>query len=206
MVHIAKGNNKLGSAILNVSLPPVETCIKNVPCEEKCYARKLYRMYPNVRENWDENLRMYRESPGAYFGQIMARLSQGRKSPPYFRWHVAGEIVDDAYFERVVDVARNFPQTRFLIYTRYPFERLVVNTGVPKNLSIVKSYWLGFDRPYDPEYPGFMVIARDESTRFMDELSADGMIHTVIPCKGSCQECHACWHIKAGDLVTNHIH
>ena len=40
MVHIAKGNNKLGSAILNVSLPPVETCIKNVPCAEKCYARK----------------------------------------------------------------------------------------------------------------------------------------------------------------------
>jgi len=205
MLHVAKGNMKIGGT-LNVSLPPVKTCLPNVPCAEKCYARKSYRQYENVRHAWDENLELYLSKPSAYFSQLWARLSQGRKSPQYFRWHVAGEIVDDLYFKRVVETAKVFPQTKFLIYTRYPFENIMPREDIAKNLSIVKSYWLGFDRPYDPEYPGFMVIAKDDSTRFMDELSADQKIHAVIPCPGRCTGCRACWDLAPGDIVTNHMH
>ncbi len=205
MIHVSKGNHKIGNT-LNISLPPVLTCQPNVPCASKCYARKSYAMYPNVRSQWDENLAEYRKSPNGYFKQLWARLSQGRKAPAFFRWHVAGEIIDDTYFQGVLNTANYFADTKFLIYTRYPFERLLDGFKKPENLSIVKSYWLGFDRPYDENYPGFMVIAKDNSTRFMDELSSSGRVKAVLPCPGECATCRACWTADKDTLITNHIH
>ena len=53
-VCISKGNSKLGE-IKSVSLPSGLTCIK-CGCNKKCYAKKIERLRPSVRNSYIRNL------------------------------------------------------------------------------------------------------------------------------------------------------
>jgi len=201
MVHIIWGNSKIGRTF-NISLPPGITCQKNVPCADKCYAKKFYRWENQAAHAWDENLEEYRKSPKVYFQSIRDFL-QAKRHGGYFRWHVSGDIVDDRYLLGVIATAEVVPDFAFLIYTRYPFEDKIKE--IPKNLTIIKSYWNGFDRKYDDRFPAFMAVDRNK-TGYLEGMESDGKIHNVTWCKGECENCRMCWTAQAGDIILNHIH
>lgn len=93
-VRISAGNTKLGS-IPNVNLPPITTCEEQVPCavNKGCYAIKAFRQYPNVRNAWNNNLKVYQLNSNFYFTSIINQLRKIRHLPR-FRWHSSGDIVD----------------------------------------------------------------------------------------------------------------
>lgn len=65
-LHISNGNTKLGQ-VPNISFPPVKTCRKKVPCaKDGCYALKFYRMWPAVKNAWDENYKLYKKDPAQF--------------------------------------------------------------------------------------------------------------------------------------------
>lgn len=136
-IHISSGNIKLGK-IPNISLPPILTCEKNIPCsKEGCYALKIYKLRPIVRNAWDENYKFYINNSNEYFKKISLYIKSKRKTPERFRWHVSGDIIDNDYLDGIKEVCFENKETNFLIFTK---KKLDYNL-IPNNLTIRFSNW-----------------------------------------------------------------
>ena len=188
---ISNKNSKLGN-IPNVSLPPIKSCGNCKGCSRQCYALKAYRVYKTARNSWDSNFSMARKNPEAYFNMVREYL--GRKKPRMFRWHVSGDILDQEYLENMKAIARDFPETGFLAFTKMYH---LSYARRPKNLEIVFSAW-----PSTPikRKKGINVawVQNGSETRIPD---------SAIECSGHCDSCGMCWSLsKLGRDVFFHIH
>lgn len=196
-VSISSGNSKIG-AIPSVSLPPVITCPRGVPCAAKCYAAKLCRLRPTVREAYARNLEILRADPAEYWRQVRFAASMAR----YFRFHVSGDIVGADYFAEMVATAEALPGTEFLAFTK---NYTVVNAWIaergqlPGNLHLIFSEWGGTEIPNPHGLPTAAVIFKGEEPR-------DGW----KICGGNCAECArcgvGCWELKAGETIAFYEH
>lgn len=163
---ISDGNKKIGR-VLNVSLPPIITCPNCSHCQKLCYDIKACNQYPNtVVDARARNLAILNKNRDEYFGRIEDKISRRRKNK-YFRWHVAGDIVDYNYFERMVEMARRHPEFIFWTYTKAygTVNEYVKRNGrdtIPANFSIMFSEWRGMpmENPYG--FPEFKVVFKDE--------------------------------------------
>lgn len=203
-ICISKGNMKLGN-IYNVSLPPVKSCGKNLPCYAKCYARKAYRMYPSTKKAWDKNFNLYKSNPGRYFELLDEFLTKNK--PAYFRFHVAGDFVDQDYFNEVLRLVDNHRDTKFLVFTKR-FDLLSNYASYRRdNLSIVLSMWpnLPLDKDLQNNYPiAWMFDKKNKDNRIPKT--------NIIKCNSNCQTCNgnkgkSCWHLRElGKDVVFHVH
>ena len=192
-VHISSGNSKLGKHIPNISLPPGYTCPKEAPCRtSNCYAHKAWLQYPNVRRAWTDNLIHFMMEPDSYFAEIQRYL--WKHKPKRFRWHVAGDIPNQAYLNYMGVLAKLNRLTSFLCFTkRYELSY----AGLPANLSIIASAWPGYNIvhvPYTMENvsgPGwFLPIA------WCQDGTETRIPHDAIECPGSCDSCAECWWLR----------
>lgn len=196
-VSISKGNAKMG-AIPSVSLPPIITCPKGAPCAGKCYAAKLCRIYPNVRNSYQNNLDILNDNWGEYWDQVRAAV----KVTKYFRFHVSGDIPNAGYFREMVITANKNPDTLILAFTK---QYDIVNRHIdawgelPKNLKIIFSEW-GEQKPVNPYHlPTSAVIFK--GTEPQDDWKI---------CGGNCTECACrgvgCWELKKGETIAFYEH
>ena len=180
---ISKGNRKIGR-VMNVSLPPILTCANFSGCMHLCYDIKACMQYPNTvidarMRNW-AILKLNRDE---FFNRIEQQISRRRKNK-FFRWHVAGDIVDIDYFDRMVQIAARHPDFVFWTYTK---NYAVVNAwvaehgraGVPANFSIMFSEWRGMPMQNPYGFPEFRVVFKDEQKP------------TGFYCPGNCDICKA---------------
>ena len=188
--HISDSNSKLGK-IPNISLRPGSDCGNSDPCIKNCYAVKIYRMYPNVRNAWSDNSTIARENPSQYFADIADYLET--KRPKFFRWHVSGDILNQDYFGEMVALAIRFPETRFLAFTKM---HMLDFSSAPVNLSVVVSMWPGLPVP---ENQAHMPKA------WMQNGAENRVPESAIECPGICDVCGMCWDLgKLGrDVVFN---
>lgn len=200
-IKISTTNSKLG-LIPSINLPPVTTCRKNCPCAKDCYATKGNFRFANVRQSMKNNYDEYLKSPDEYFNQVKRAINNGMITYSYFRWHAAGDIVDEQYFDKMVEVANELPRTSFLAFTK-KFE--IINTYVksggviPKNLNIVFSAWgdnFQIDNPYG--FPVAYVRFRNQNNNTIPS--------SAIECSGDCTSCLQCWNIKHGQAVVFNKH
>ena len=196
-VSISKGNAKMG-AIPSVSLPPITTCPKGAPCTSKCYAAKLCRIYPNVRNAYQNNLDILNDNWGKYWNQVRAAV----KVSKYFRFHVSGDIPNAAYFKEMVITAKQNPGTKILAFTKqYALVNIYIDTfgELPENLKIIFSEW-GEQKPMNPyNLPTSAVIFKGTEPR--DDWKI---------CGGNCTECACrgvgCWELKKGETIAFYEH
>ena len=185
-VRITAGNRKIGR-VLNVSLMPVLSCGNCSGCVHYCYDIKACVQYAhNVITARMVNYIMATEHRDEYFAQIDAKLSRRRKNK-FFRWHVAGDILDIDYFDRMVEVARKHPDFTMWTYTKMYH---IVNAWIaahggtrdalPSNLTVMFSEWRGMpmNNPYG--LPEFRVVMHDDETRPVGYY-----------CPGNCDACKA---------------
>ena len=193
---ISPGNLKLG-ACPNVSLLPGKTCPKNCPCIGRCYAKKALRR-PCVFNKWSANTSLWEGDPKEFERQIMVYLEKHPSS--YFRWQVAGDIPDVNYLRMMLRVARRFPDTKFLCFTK-KYELLVrEEPDALPNLSLVVSGWNGWKEALlvelTKQYPASWVVLKDGHQRWT--LWGEG----AFLCPGKCGPCgYKCWSLKAGQCV-----
>jgi hypothetical protein len=183
MIHVSTGNTKLGS-IPSISLPPVKTCAPGVPCIKDCYARNIYKMYPNVRAQWDENLATWEENRMVYVDGVIEWLVENK--PTHFRWHIGGDLPDWHYLQWVSAIARTFVNVKFMLFTKK--YDLVVGKTFPENLCVILSMW-----PYlaNPTADVKRAWVRG------DPRAPDN----TFVCKGTCDECLYCWSKVGNDLI-----
>lgn len=199
-ISISKGNSKMGS-IASVSLPAGCTCRKDAPCFKDCYARKLERLRPSVRNAYQKNLDCLNKDGGeTYWREVEVAIMTSR----FFRFHVSGDIPDMEYLMRMMSVARRNKHCEILCFTKkYNLVNTYLKSGrkIPKNFHMIFSGWKGLqmDNPYN--LPEAHVIYRDETTTARPGAQK---------CSGNCTECSitnsGCWALRKGEQITFNQH
>lgn len=202
MVCISKGNRKMG-AIPSVSLPPVITCPKGCPCAAKCYAAKMCRIYPTVRESYNRNLDILNTDWNGYWDQVRAAVRMAK----YFRFHVSGDIPNAAYFKEMVITARNNPGTHILAFTKqYDIVNHYIDTfgELPANLHLIFSMWdnawnANIHNPHNLPVSAVIFKGAEWKAEYFDKI-----------CGGNCTECACrgvgCWELKKGEHIAFYEH
>ena len=198
-VSISKGNMKMG-AIPSVSLPSIQTC-RICGCAQKCYAHKLERLRPSVRNAYANNLQVLLEEPDTYWREVEAAIMLSR----FFRFHVSGDIPSFDYFERMVNAANRNQHCQVLCFTKqfdYVNEYLSSHQdGLPSNLHVLFSGWPGLEMKNPFSLPEAHVLFRDGTTTARED---------AIPCNGNCTECAVtdggCWSLGAGQQIVFQEH
>lgn len=197
-VKISKGNSKLG-AIPSVSLPSIKTC-RNCACQEKCYAQKLERLRPAVRNAYQHNLEVWIKDPETYWREVEASIMMSR----FFRFHVSGDIPSFKYLVNMVEIARRQPHCEILCFTKkYNLVNEFIEQGgeLPGNLHMIFSGWVGLEMANPFSLPEAHVRYRDGSTTARED---------AIECSGNCTECAltegGCWNLQKGQQVIFNEH
>lgn len=200
---ISRGNTKLG-IIANISLTPIITCMmiicgkkKTPPCAKRCYSLKSQRMYKATRKMRAHNLMAYRRTPKQYFDSIVAKTRKIK----FFRWHVAGDIVDKNYLLGMIYVAKKNPKTSYLVFTKQYKTCNSVFSSIkrPSNLTIVFSAWPGLKMNNRLGFPIAFMVPKNGVEERMDG--------TEIKCPGNCESCGMCWNLpKLKRNVAFHQH
>ena len=196
-VKISPGNTKMGK-IPSVSLPAIKTC-RACACHTKCYAHRLEKLRPTVRNAYQNNLDLYMSDPDTYWREVEAAVMTSR----YFRFHVSGDIPDESYFRNMVRVASRNPHCDILCFTKkYEIVNDFLETKpLPANLHVVFSGWVGLPMDNPHALPEAHVLYRDGTTT----ARADAM-----HCGGNCTECaitdSGCWTLKRGEQIIFNEH
>lgn len=198
VVSISKGNSKMG-AIQSVSLPAVVTC-RACDCQQKCYARKLEKIRRTVAQAYKNNLQVLIEAPDIYWREVEATIMLSR----YFRFHVSGDIPNKEYFSKMVEVATRQKHCDILCFTKkfeIVNEYIAAHGGLPRNLHMVFSAWVGLEMINPFSLPVAQVRYKD-GTCF---ASPDAK-----QCGGNCTECaivgEGCWTLEKGEEIVFNEH
>lgn len=163
---ISKGNRKIGR-VMNVSLPPLLSCSNCSGCSKLCYDIKACLQYPDtVIDARMRNFTVLQKDRAEYFRRIDEAISR-RRLHKFFRWHVAGDIVDVDYFSRMVEIAKAHPDFIFWTYTKNyaVVNQWVTENGrdaIPGNLSVMYSEWRGMPMDNPHNFPEFRVVFKGE--------------------------------------------
>jgi len=196
-VVISKGNIKMGQ-IQSVSLPPIVTCstLACKFCGKKCYARKICKLRPTVKESYDNNLDILMNDKELFWREVEGSI----KLTTYFRFFVSGDIYDKDFLENMVLCARKNKHCSILCFTKkYSLvNEYLEHHRLPKNLNIVFSAWKGLDMPNPFNLPTAEVMYKDGTS-----TAEEGKKY--IYCSGNCSECisekRSCWNLKKGEGV-----
>ncbi len=180
-------------SVASVSLPPIITCPDYVPCTKDCYVVKnIYRYLPRAKKAYENNLKIWQNDPDSYFDQL--RINVRHKKYPLFRYHVSGDIPSQDYYNRMLKLANECPETRFMVMTK---NREIEFDDSPRGnkLKVLISIWPGIEVPRNLNYP--MVFMQDGT-----EKRCGG----AIQCGGGCDKCQACWDVKPGGKIVINKH
>ena len=196
-VVISKGNIKMGQ-IQSISLPPVVTCSSLACkfCGKKCYAKKMCKLRPTVKESYDNNLDILLNDKELFWREVEGSI----KLTTYFRFFVSGDIYDKDFLENMVLCARKNKHCNILCFTKkYSLvNEYLEHHRLPKNLNIVFSAWKGLEMPNPFNLPTAEVMYKDGTS-----TAEEGKKY--IYCSGNCSECisekRSCWNLKKGEGV-----
>lgn len=199
-VHISTGNVKMG-AIPSFSLPCGKTCSAEARAtcyKEGCYARRLEKLRPSVRNAYAENFRIAHEN----LPDLEAYLNwyfDSPNAPRMFRLHVAGDFFSRKYLEMWLRVIRSHPATKFLAFTKqYKYIAKLGDDDIPENFRLVLSAWPGVDIPRG--------LRRRFPVTYMQDGRETRIPSTAAKCNGSCSSCAKCWNLPGNQAVVFHKH
>lgn len=198
-VKISNRNAKMGN-IPSVSLPSIVTCIK-CGCNRICYAHKIEKIRPSVRQAYLHNWNLYKSNKEVYWREIEATIMLSR----FFRFHVSGDIPDQDYIHKMIDIAKRNQHCEILCFTKKfdicNKEISERKSELPKNLHLIYSGWKGLKMKNPYNLPEAHVRYRDYSTTASED---------AIECGGNCTECaitdSGCWVLKNGEQVVFNQH
>lgn len=198
-IKVSKGNSKMGD-IPSISLPAGLTCRNDCECNKKCYAKRIERLRKSAHKAYEHNYNLLNNSPDIFWREVEASIMMSR----FFRFHVSGDIPDEDYLIRMINISADNPHCQVLCFTKkYDIVNNYLDTGqtIPENLHLVFSVWrnLVCDNPYN--LPEAHVRYRDGTTTASDN---------AVQCGGNCTECAitdgGCWTLKEGEQVVFNEH
>ena len=136
MIRVKRGNAKLHRNIGLFNLPTVTTCPGAGECLKFCYAMKPEKLYKgHVVSSRHDN---FKASLDPAFATDMVREIR-RLKVKVFRPHESGDLYNQSYVNKWVDIARQLSDVRFFLYTKSLHLDLSVLSSLP-NVTLIKSY------------------------------------------------------------------
>lgn len=183
---ISTGNSKIGH-VLNVSTMPIKNCPNCANCKGFCYDVKACVRYPDTVINARmRNTVILQKSRDVFFQRIDAAMNRRRKNK-YFRWHVAGDIIDYDYFSRMVDNARRHHDFAIWTYTKvYDIVNAWIdeNGALPSNFHVMFSKWDGVPMNNPHNLPTFTCKLKNGNVD-----TDDAFFNATYHCPGNCDVC-----------------
>ena len=199
-VHITCANSKTGPLCNDLALPTC-TCREDAPCKATgCYCMKGTQSMTRVIAAYTRNLRLFNTDKDDFWDQVKFKVKH--RPFPLFRFFDCGDIADYDFFLGMVDLARTFPDIKFMSFTKkYEIVNKWIdkNGNLPENLNIVFSAWhIGWkvinphnlpvayvdfkDKTLNPEFPKDITSCPNENDKTI-----------------TCSICRKCWNknIKA---------
>lgn len=188
---IQKGNSKMGW-IASFSIEPVRTCMKGIPCERICYAVKVAKYSPQTKKIWQDNTDLVIAGLDAFVEELTELINLCGFDT--FRWHVAGDFVNEDYFIALCKIADNCPNCNFFTFTKK--YAMVANLGdyVPSNFNIILSAWGNFQPSEFLKDLYAVAYVADKAGKF--PIPKDAFI-----CAGDCSQCRKCVTARGGSIV-----
>ena len=116
----------------------------------------------------------------------------------YFRYHSAGDIIDEKYLKGMVKIARLHPEVRFLAYTKkYELVNSYMDKGyrIPKNLKLLFSNWTKEFKIENPYHRPMTYVD------FGNDTNQELPTKKAFKCPGSCSNCKKCWTLKNTESI-----
>lgn len=136
-----KGNEPIFVKVWNAFI--VGTCGKHcVGCSKACYVNASYR-YGSVIYGHAKNTIAIRYLLPQLYERLRNQILKAKKKPDLIRINQSGELQNKAELKMFCDLAREFPEIQFWLYTKN-YEVItpaLLNDEVPKNLTILISVW-----------------------------------------------------------------
>lgn len=200
-ITFSLGNRKLGG-IPSVSLLPKLTCGKfcggPLLCRRDCYAERM-QQYTRVEPSWRRNAMNALKDSNLVMHAVSLFLA--KRKPPFFRWHVGGDIPSEGYLLGMLRLAKAFPMTKFRCFTK-AYELLPKTHPRIPNLSIGISRWPGMPVPKGLRgYTYSWVVPNPKSSACLAGRLSDRdyrVPRNALNCPGSCENCRICWTAPAG--------
>ena len=183
-ISISLGNSKMG-AVPSWSLTPGVTCSPEA-CKTcfvgGCYAKKLYKLRPTVRNAYDRNTKFVMENLPEFI-RIMDLWLQ-LNEPRRFRVHVSGDFFSREYAEAWIEIANRNPGTVFLAFTKQ--FAIVDGLKFPENFKLYLSGWPGMEIPEH--------LRKQYHTAWMQDGTETRIPEGCHECPGNCNTCKKfCW-------------
>lgn len=201
-INISNQNSKTGSCCNNLAFPTC-TCREDAPCKASgCYCLKGKQTICRVVAAYLRNLKIYNNDPDDFWEQVRFKIKHNPL--PLFRWFDAGDILDYEFFCGMVELAKEFPNIRFMSFTKkYDIvnEWLATYGDLPNNLNIIFSAWhIGWkvNNPFD------MPVAYVD---FKDQTLNPQFPKGITGCPNqsdktiTCSMCQKCWNKKIKSVV-----
>ena len=201
-ISISNHNSKTGSCCNNLAFPTC-TCREDAPCKASgCYCMKGTQAMCKVVAAYVRNLMIYNNDHDDFWEQVKFKIKHNPL--PLFRFFDAGDILDYEFFCGMVELAKEFPNIRFMSFTKkYDIvnEWLTTNGDLPNNLNIIFSAWhIGWkvNNPFD------MPIAYVD---FKDQTLNPQFPKGITGCPNqsdktiTCSMCQKCWNKKIKSVV-----
>ena len=193
MVAISSGNTKIGNTP-NISLSR-DSCQPGLPCYNTCYAKKAWQMYPEVRKAWSGNWEAYKTNPDEFFSIIDSFLVKNKSK--YFRWHVCGDIPDEQYLVKMIDLAKKHSNVIFISSTKQHALIDKLKNNIPANLVMYASMWPNWGNPQQiKDFPKIWMADK--------ENKEDRYNKNIFVCPGYCPSCRHCWKVRTDILIHQH--
>ena len=186
-------NRKLGKACISVPFP-VSVCNPDAPCFKKCYAQHGCQSFAGVQGAYYRNLRLYNNSADDFFEQLHYKIKFS--GLPMVRFFDSGDYPDAEFLERSVELAKKFPNVKFMAYTKkYDLVNKYLDDGgkLPDNYNIFFSAW---DKLWDVPNKHNLPVAY---VKFKDERFTPEIPKSAFHCPGretNCSACGVCWNKK----------
>jgi ferredoxin len=176
--------------IPNWSVLPVEECPNCELCEGACNVKRLMAFRPSTKEAWSANSKA--AHAGTFTHQVEALLSS-MNAPRFFRIHMAGDFFSREYAKQWAKLARKYPGTKFLAFTK-AFAQ-VKGIRWPENFTLVPSAWPGMTAKDLPRNRPIAFSGKPEQYTGVLRQRAE----RAKECPGGCDQCGSCWGIE-GDV------
>lgn len=199
-VHLSTSNRKTGGCCNDLAFPTC-TCREDAPCKYGgCYCMKGTQQMSSVLAAYTRNLRLYNTDPQDFWEQVAFKVKHNPL--PLFRFFDAGDVPDYDFFCGMVELARQFPDIKFMSFTKkYSIVNkwLTENGDLPDNLNIIFSAWhIG----WKVENPFGLPVAYVD---FKDKTLNPEFPKEITSCPNqkdktiTCSSCRKCWdkRIKA---------
>jgi hypothetical protein len=199
---VLRGSSKIGKNVYHTSLTAGASCPGETEfCGKTCYAKRFQRRYSNSGAAYARNLTLLETESHAYELKLLAEVA----ALPYgslFRFHVAGDIYDEAHAETIGAVVDSRPDIMFWLYTR-SWDVDMSMTGAVSWLSRKPNLkvWYSTDDDNVERLPRIPLL---EARIFPDEQTARAEGYAVCPeqleRQPDCETCGLCFTIKKQDF------